>query len=141
MIGLFYLLMNNVYAQNKKEDTLAAIKSRLSTDITYAQSKRSAFNRGTWIGSTLTELIKKWGAPSRIISDGGNGKIAIYSSSQVNAGGSVTPGYTTYNGLGQVVDYKATVDTRWSKEYTESTQIFANEKGIVTDIKYNNSYH
>ncbi|PUZ30001.1 hypothetical protein DCM91_00530 [Chitinophaga costaii] len=140
---------SQVHAQNKKElkkqakeaqELQDAIKRRLTTDAAYAESKRPAFNRSSWVGHSLKDLIASWGAPSRVVTDGGNGQIALYENTSTNSGGSYKPGYTVYNGFGQVVGGEASVDTRWQSQYDERVSFFADEKGIITEVKFENNY-
>lgn len=140
------------YAQTKtKKQTKAeakqtevmneALKQRYEKDSRFAASRRAAFNRGSWIGSKLSDLIQNWGPPNRVVEDGADGKIAVYSSVSNSSGGSYTPGYieTATNGFGQTVvtGSRAAVDTRWSSSYTESTAVYADKNGIITKVSYN----
>lgn len=139
-------------AQKKEEKRLAkekevlkiALDQRLEKDSRYASDKRAAFNRGSWIGSKLSDLIQNWGPPSRVVEDGAGGKIAVYDRSSSSSGGSYTPGYiaTATNGFGQTVvtGSQAAVDTRWSSRYSESTAVFADKNGVIQKVTFDNDY-
>lgn len=156
MLALFFLTVPGLtYAQTKtkkqakaeakqKEVMNEALKLRYEKDSRFAASQRAAFNRGSWIGYKLSDLIQNWGPPSRLVEDGGGGKIAVYNKVNNTSGGSYTPGYieTATNGFGQTVvtGSKAAVDTRWSSSYSESTAVYADKNGIITRVSFDNDY-
>ncbi|UNY97247.1 hypothetical protein MQE36_09065 [Zhouia spongiae] len=141
-ITLFLVLGTSAFAQKKADEKALkfALEERYKSDKAYAESKRAAFNRGTWIGSKLSDLISTWGPPSRIVSDGADGKIAVYEKASFNSGGTYTPGYIVTNGFGNVVAEKKSEDTRWSSSYFETIGVYADSNGIIKEIKYDNSY-
>lgn len=142
---VFFLVFGtSVFAQKKKkadENALNfALEERYKSDKAYAENKRAAYNRGTWIGSKLSDLISTWGPPSRMVNDGADGMIAVYEKSSFNSGGTYTPGYVVTNGLGNVVAEKKSEDTRWSSSYFETIGVYADKNNIIRQIKYDNSY-
>ena len=152
LLLLVFISTPQAFAQKKEEKKLAkekevlkvALDKRLEKDSRYASDRRAAFNRGSWIGSKLSDLIQNWGPPSRVVEDGAGGKIAVYDRSSNSSGGSYTPGYVTTatNGFGQTVvtGSKAAVDTRWSSQYSESTAVFADKNGIIQKVTFDNDY-
>lgn len=152
LLFILFTGTQQVFAQKKDEKKLAkeketlkiALDQRLEKDSRYASDQRAAFNRGSWIGTKLSDLIQSWGPPSRVVEDGAGGKIAVYDRSSSSSGGSYTPGYitTATNGFGQTVvtGSKAAVDTRWSSHYSESTAVFADKNGIIQKVTYDNDY-
>lgn len=131
-------------AEKEKQVLKEALDRRFEKDSRYASDQRAAFNRGSWIGSKLSDLIQTWGAPTRVVEDGAGGKIAVYDRNSTSSGGSYTPGYieTATNGFGQTVitGSKAAVDTRWSSQYSESTSVFADKDGIIQKVTFGNDY-
>ncbi|MDG3582921.1 hypothetical protein [Galbibacter pacificus] len=140
----FFAFGMPVFAQVKKKaaakELRFALEERYKSDKAYAESRRAAFNRGTWIGLELSDLIATWGPPSRMVSDGADGKIAVYEKASFNSGGTYTPGYVITNGFGNVVEEKKSEDTRWSSSYFETIGVYADNSGIIREIKYDNSY-
>lgn len=142
---IFLISCGTAYAQNTEKldkKLKVALEERYRKDKAYAETKRPSFNRTSWIGSKISDLIAKWGPPTRIVSDGADGQIVIYESSTYNSGGVYTPGSitTATNGVGQTVitDYKEAQDTRWASQYSESTAIYVDKNKIITKVDFKN---
>ncbi|RNL87198.1 hypothetical protein ED312_10320 [Sinomicrobium pectinilyticum] len=143
LVLAFSILSTSVFGQKSRKNDEAlrfAIEERYKKDQAYAQAKRAAFNRSSWIGSKLSELISSWGPPTRVVTDGADGKIAVYEKASYNSGGTYTPGYVVTNGWGQVVAEKKSEDTRWSSSYSETVAVYADKDNIIREVKFDNTY-
>jgi len=122
--------------------TQIALEERYRKDKAYAETKRSSFNRTSWIGSKLSDLIASWGPPTRVTTDGGDGQIVIYENTSYNSGGQYTPGTitTATNGFGQTVVVGTTnaTDTRWASQYWESTAVYVDKDKVIIKVDYKN---
>jgi len=79
----------------------------------------------SWIDHHKSELIKSWGPPNRITSDGQGGQILIYENSTTNA-------YTFNNLFGVELDNPVTtVNTR-----TQYYQFYTNSRGTIYHIRW-----
>ncbi len=131
-----------IFAQDSKleQQTIEASKIRFKIDMAHAESKREAYNRSSWIGGKLSALIASWGPPTRIITDGADGQIAVYDDIRTYQTGSYTPGSMTTgtNGFGQtvVLDYKAGSDTREMKTNQKLTTIYVDKENIITRVEF-----
>ncbi|WP_162902772.1 hypothetical protein [Taibaiella koreensis] len=119
-----------------------ALEARIKDDKEFAKSQRWKYDdnawKHSWEGAQLSELYKKWGAPTRSFADGDGGQVAVYENVSVYSGGSYTPGYieTAINGFGQTVitDQKNAKDTRWTKVYVRETTVYTNRNGLITKV-------
>ncbi len=132
-------------AQGQQEKRLKeALEQRYRDDKYYAEFQRGIYNRenwkNAWVGVKLTEVYKKWGAPTKAFPDGSGGQVVTYENVSNYGGGSYTPGYTIsgYNVFGEEVHSKTVEakDTRWASQYVEITTLYVNKNGVVTKVDY-----
>lgn len=133
-------------AQAKLEKRMKeALEQRYKDDKYYADFQRGIYNRenwkNSWIGVSLADVYKKWGAPTKAFPDGNGGQVVVYEKVSNYSGGSYTPGYTItgYNVFGQAVNSETVQakDTRWASQYVETTTLFVDKNGIVTEVDNN----
>jgi hypothetical protein len=154
LVNLFCLfillsLNQNIFGQDKKDAKMnknmkEALDERHNTDSRYANSQRELYKLGTWKksweGVKYTELIKKWGAPTRSFPDGEGGTVSVYEKIDSYTGGIYEPGYieTATNGYGQTVvtGSKRTIDTRRNITNTETTTVFVGKDNLIKKIDW-----
>ena len=79
----------------------------------------------SWIDHNKSELIKSWGPPSRVTSDGDGGKILIYEQSSTSA-------YTLNNLFGIELDNPiTTINTR-----TQYYQFYTTSRGYIYHVRW-----
>ncbi len=139
-VTILISLHSKLYAQQattkddeKKKEALAI---RYQTDKGYASSQRGLANGNLnyWIGYKISDLIAKWGAPSRTVSDGADGQIVVYENFISGTTGGYTPGYMTWDEWGGITSYTPAQDTRSSYSYTKYWEIYTDKNGIITKL-------
>jgi hypothetical protein len=138
----------SVFAQEKRagKKMKEALDERMEADANFAKYQQAKFNKEewkhSWEGVKLSELFKKWGAPTRSFDDGSGGQVVVYETVSYSSGGTYTPGYSITESLttvsGTVLQSNtATVaakDTRWVRQNIRSTNVFVNKEGVITKI-------
>lgn len=149
--AVFAFLLSYVsplFAQEKKADKKlkAAIEERLESDRLFTEVQRSKYSkdqwRRSWIGTKLSDLYKKWGAPTRSFPDENGGQIIVYETTSYSTGGTYKPGYSITESLttqgGVVLQSNTTTvaaeDTRWVRQNIRSTNVYVNKEGIITNV-------
>lgn len=138
------------FCQDKKEVKVSknmkeALAERFKNDSHYAYIQREYYKKEewkkSWVGVKYTELIKKWGAPSKSFPDGEGGTVSIYEKVDSYIGGIYEPGYiqTATNGFGQTVitGGKNTIDSRHLVTSTETTTVYVGKNNIIKKIDWN----
>jgi hypothetical protein len=146
VLTLLFLAAGSVaYAQAKLDKRMKeALEQRYNDDKYYADFQRGIYNRenwkNSWVGAKLSDIYKKWGAPTKSFPDENGGQIVAYEKVSNYAGGSYTPGYTVtgYNVFGQALSSETVQakDTRWASQYVEVTTLFVDKNGIITKVDY-----
>lgn len=148
IISLFTI--PRAFAQEKKTDkyTKEALEMRYSSDKYYAESQMAVYGRyawkNSWKGAKLSELHKKWGAPTKLFPDGSGGQVVTYENTRYSTGGDYKPGYSIvgYNIHGMAINRQdvESKDTRWSNTSTEIITIYVNRDGIITKLDNKTDY-
>ena len=76
----------------------------------------------SWKGHHKSELIRSWGPPSQVVSDGNNGEILIYRSGYSYQ----TPGAAYSNGYGSLTYTSPTV-----RNVVSEKQFYIDERGYI----------
>lgn len=141
----FFAAGSTAHAQAKLDKrTKEALEQRYNDDKYYTEFQRGIYNRESWkkswVGARLTDVYKKWGAPTRAFPDADGGQVVVYEKVSNYGGGSYTPGYTItgYNVFGQAVNSETvqSKDTQWASQYVEATTLFVDKNGVVTKVDY-----
>ena len=134
---LFAQDAGNVKADKKTEVALA---ERYRRDQNFARTARSVTNNNLnwWIGQKLSDVIDVWGAPSRTVSDGADGQIVVYETFVSGTSGSYTPGALSWDGYGNITNYRAASDTRSSYSYTAYREVYIDKNNIIKKVKTGN---
>lgn len=139
----------NVSGQDRKDVKISknmkeALAERYKNDSHYASMQREYYKKEewkkSWVGVKYSELIKKWGAPSRSFPDGDGGTVSVYENISSYIAGIYEPGYikTATNGYGQTVvtGSKNTIDSRHLVTNTETTTVYVGKNNIITKIDW-----
>ncbi|MDR3716814.1 MAG: hypothetical protein P4L51_28735 [Puia sp.] len=73
----------------------------LLTTLAFAACTTPAMIMKSWVGHKESELYRQWGPPSKVIDNGGNGKIVVYIPDMNNKDGMKQ----RYRNAGQPVEY------------------------------------
>ena len=83
----------------------------------------------SWVGHHYSEVIGKWGPPTRVLDDVSGGKIMIWESTRSHT----TPGYATTEPYGFLSrpSYETTYTPPRTTAYTTSRTFWVNSEGII----------
>lgn len=104
---------------------MASSCATLGTDYITAEQEYNNF----WVGRTHADIVKTYGAPDRIESDGNTGQILVYESLSTTYDTDVDPGFGMFG-----PEYSTRVSE--SKKYTH---FFMNSSGVCYLVRTNRS--
>ena len=151
---LFLYTGSNAFAQQKPDKKMKeALEQRYKEDKYHAEVVGPAFReeiaRTSWVGGKLSEMYKRWGAPTKAFADELGGKVVVFEAVSNFSGGSYTPGYSITTTRDQVAadgrvlqrldDNTETVaakDSRYSYKRVETTTVYVNKDGVITKVDY-----
>ncbi|OOG19775.1 hypothetical protein BWD42_07700 [Sphingobacterium sp. CZ-UAM] len=143
-------ISTSIFAQDKMSKKMKeAVEVRISSDKWNAEVQRITYEKeewkNSWMGAKISDLYKKWGAPTRSAKDENGEQVLEYETVSYSRGGCYTPGYsiTTYYGFGNVLDSKTVQgkDTRYTNQTIHTTRVYTNKAGIITELKEESTYN
>lgn len=135
---VFVIYLNTACAVLRAQ-TLASnnkrVQARYNKEKSYADSQRKTFQITSWAGSTISDLIKKWGSYTKKNMLPSGMEVYIFEYNFSGSGGSYTPGYVVTDQFGNVLDQKAAKDKTYSYNFTDYYQFFVDRNQIIIHVK------
>ena len=89
----------------------------------------------SWVGSNISDLIRSWGPPQQVVSDGAGGKIYIWSS-HVKIPLEEEKREGSAHRIGNSIYYEEKTSPATNIEYDKMRMFWVNPQGIIYHWKY-----
>ncbi len=108
-----------------------ALKQRLEREQAYASHQREMYVEGSVVGRHVSQVLQEWGRPTSVVEDGDGGKIYAYDNPISRQRGEFTPGYEVRDQFGNVLEQKASRDTRTTSNFVLYKDLYVNADGVI----------